>query len=268
MTPDQDTLREAKANLLSGGLLMPGDGLPGLPQPIERSWRRSLSQGLTPDLHGGADVAEDDIDEALVAAARPVIAALADEVGEARVAVVLSNASGRIIDRVVRNSAQRASLDRAGAVIGSNFSETAVGTNGLGSVVAERTPMFVRGAEHFLEALEELSCAGVPIFDPGTRRIRGSLSLTCRSCDTSPLMLTLTHTAVRSIEARLMGDRDRGLQDLATAFAIATRGQTGPIAVLTSRTVLANTAGLPYLSAANHAAVSYTHLTLPTNREV
>ena len=255
MRQNRDNLREAKEHLLRGGLLLTGDGLRGLPQPIERSWRRSLSQGVTPDLHGGADVAEDGLDDGLVAAARPVITALADQLGDARVAVVLSDATGRIVDRIVRNSAQRARLDRAGAVIGSNFSENAVGTNGLGSVVEERAAMFVRGAEHFLEALEDLSCAGVPIFDPGTRRIRGSLSLTCCNSDTSPLMLTLTHTVVRDIEARLMADRDRGLQDLATAFALASRGHAGPIAMLTSRTVLANTAGLPYLSAANHAVI-------------
>lgn len=191
----------------------------------------------------------------LLTAARPVILALATDLADQRVAVVLCDASGRIIDRIVSSASQRRRLDAAGAVVGSDFSEQTIGTNRLGSVIEDQAPLFVHGAEHFSEALEEITCAGVPILDPRTRRVRGSLSLTSMASDSNPLMLTLTHAAVRDIETRLLGGRDQGLHDLASAFALASRGQHGAIALLTPRTVLANTAGLPYVSPANHAAI-------------
>lgn len=252
---DRDGLREAKADLLAGGLVSFRPDASTVPQPIERSWRRSVSLGVSPTMTGSADVVDDIADDELLTAARPVITALAADLADQRVAVVLCDAGGRIIDRVVRSASQRRRLDAAGAVIGSDFSEQAIGTNGLGSVIEDRAPLFVQGAEHFSEALEEITCAGVPILDPRTRRVRGSLSLTSMASDSNPLMLTLTHAAVRDIETRLLGGRDQGLHDLASAFAIASRGQHGAIALLTPRTVLANTAGLPYVSPANHAAI-------------
>ena len=252
---NRDVLREAKERLHAGGLLLPSPPLEGLPEPIERSWRRSVAQGLSPDITGLADPADLEPDERLLAAARPVLTKLAEDVAEMRVGVVLSDAQGRIIHRIALNREHSALLDRAGAVNGSDFAEGAVGTNGLGSVIEERAPLFVRGAEHFIDALEEISCAGVPIFELGTHRVRGSLSLTCRAAEANPLMLTLAHTAVRDIEQRLTNGRTRGLLDIAVAFADATRRHRGAVALLTPSTVLANTAGLSYVSPANHAAI-------------
>jgi sigma-54 dependent transcriptional regulator, acetoin dehydrogenase operon transcriptional activator AcoR len=100
-----------------------------------------------------------------------------------------NNVASAISRHVRVHRAQRTELDRAGALVGSDFAERAVGTNGLGSVIEERAPLLVRGGEHFIDALEEISCAGVPIFDPGSRRVRGSLSLTCAASKTHPMML-------------------------------------------------------------------------------
>lgn len=252
---NRDELREAKEALLSEGLLAPAPRRHTLPAPIERSWRRSISQGVSPDRSGLTEPAPNERDERLVTAAGPVLMRLAQDVAEMGVGVVLSDAAGLIIDRYVPDVGQRAQLDRVGAVVGSNFAEHAVGTNGLGSVIEERAPLFVRGAEHFIDALAEVACAGVPVFDPGTRRIRGSVSLTCTATKANPLMLTLAHCAARDIEQRLMDGRSRGLMDLASAFAAATSRSTGAIALLTPSTVLANTSGLSYVSPANHAAI-------------
>lgn len=250
---DRERLRRAKENLLSAGLLASASS--ALPDRIERSWRRSISQGVTPERTGLVEPVEADRDERLLTAARPVLDRLAEEVADLCVGVVLSDADGIIIDRFVRNRSQLAELDRAGALIGSDFAERAVGTNGLGSVIEERTPLFVRGGEHFIEALEDISCAGVPIFDPSTRRVRGSLSLTCTAARSNPLMLTLALTAARDIEQRLMDGRSRGLLDIASAFARASSAHSGALAMITPSTVLANTAGLSYVSPANHAAI-------------
>lgn len=251
----KDVLREAKSSLYSEGLLWRGPSLEAVPRPIERSWRRALSLGVSPSATA-ADRGDDlERDERLCDAARPVMARLADDVADMSVAVVLSDASGRIVERIIHDRSLRDRMDGAGAVVGSDYSESAIGTNGLGTVLEDRTPLLVCGAEHFVESLEEMACSGVPIFDPATRRVRGSLSLACRASQANPLMLTLTHAAVRDIEQRLLDGSDRGLHDLASAFAAASRTHRGALALLTPSTVLANTAGLAYVSPADHAVI-------------
>lgn len=250
---DRDRLRQAKEDLLTVGLLMSANT--ALPDKIERSWRRSISQGVTPERTGLVDPVDAERDEQLLTAARPVLGRLAEEIADLCVGVVLGDAQGIIIERFVHDRGQRNQLDRAGACVGSDFAERTLGTNGLGSVIEERAPLFVRGGEHFIDALEGISCAGMPIFDPRTRRVRGSVTLTCTESRTNPMMLTLALTAARDIEQRLMDGRSQGLMDIASAFAEATRRGTGAIALLTPRTVLANTAGLAYVSPANHAAI-------------
>lgn len=251
----RDALREAKSSLLNEGLLWQGPSLQAVPGPIERSWRRAVSQGLTPGATVADNGSEIDHDDRLCAAARPIMLRLADDLAEMGVGVVLSDADGRIVERIIHERSMRSRIDGAGAVVGADYSESAIGTNGLGTVLEDRKPLLVRGAEHFVESLEEMACSGVPIFDPGTRRVRGSLSLACEAKRASPLMLTLTHAAARDIEQRLVDGRDQGLHDLAAAFALASREHRGAIAMLTPTTVLANTAGLMYVSPANHTAI-------------
>lgn len=251
----REALRAAKENLAAAGLLSDDPQVRGLHAQIERSWRRSVSLGVSPAQSELTDSGSLPRDDRLLTAAAPVLRKLAEDVADLAVAVVLSDARGRIIERVALNARQRARLDHLGVVVGADFAERAVGTNGLGSALEERAPLFVRGAEHFIDALEEVACAGVPIFDPGTRRVRGSLSLTCREKVANRLMLTLTHAAVRDIEQRLTDDRTQLLQDIASAFAEATSRSAGAIALLTPSTVLANTAGLSFVSPANHVTL-------------
>ena len=52
------------------------------------------------------------------------------------------------------------------------YSERGVGTNGIGTALAQHAPTFVRGAEHFSEGLTTWACAGAPIIDPCTGRVR------------------------------------------------------------------------------------------------
>ncbi|WP_208379059.1 sigma-54-dependent Fis family transcriptional regulator [Cumulibacter soli] len=252
---ERDVLRAVKVDLASAGLLSRGPRTGAVPDPIERSWRRSISLGVSPGRADLAEPADAELDDELIRAARPVLNRLARDVADMCVGVVLSDVDGVIIDRYIFNAPQRSYLDRLGVLVGSDFAERTVGTNGLGSVVEERAPIFVRGAEHFIEALEEVACAGVPIFDPSTRRVRGSVSLTCTAAIANPLMLTLAHTAARDIEQRLMDGRSRGLMDIASAFARATSRGNAAVALLTPNTVLANTAGLSYVSPANHAVI-------------
>ena len=43
-----------------------------------------------------------------------------------------------------------------------------VGTNGIGTALATRRPAQVHAAEHFCEGIKRWTCAGAPVYEPGT----------------------------------------------------------------------------------------------------
>lgn len=130
---------------LSG--LVAGAPVPGyVRDQIEASWRRSLDWGLRPGTVQIPFDADYDADGPLIHAARPVLDQLALDVAGARVAVLLTDARGRIVDRRVPEPALAAYLDRVLLAPGHVYGEDVVGTNGMGTALAQRSPAAV-GAE-------------------------------------------------------------------------------------------------------------------------
>ena len=65
----------------------------------------------------------------------------------------LADEDGRIVSRRIVDAQDERTMDRANAVEGFDFSEQSLGTNGLGTPIEARGVVFVRGAEHFNDAL-------------------------------------------------------------------------------------------------------------------
>jgi transcriptional regulator of acetoin/glycerol metabolism len=182
---------------------------------------------------------------ALRRAAEPVLARLEDSFADVPVAMVLSDATGRIVLRRVAVRRQRDIMDRASAAEGFDYSEPSIGTNGIGTVLVERRPVLVRGPEHYNDRLGGLTCAGTPLFEPYTGRLVGSFSLACAVRDVHPLMTVLATDIGRQIEGRILeqaGDRRRRL---VTAYLSVDRA-SGPALVVDEDTVLANRLGLAH----------------------
>jgi len=251
--PDPESLRQAKQRLTDAGLLALPATLPGVPGVIERSWRRCVSESV-PIQRTEPPYREDfDPSTRLLDAAAPVINRIAEQLGDMPVAMFLTDATGHIVLRKATEPRQRAMLDNAYAAEGFYFSESAVGTNALGTVVEERRPVVVRGCEHYNEALEQLTCAGTPIFQPFTRKLVGTFSLASPAKDATPLMCAVTNDIGKQIESNLterMRTRERALIN---SYLLADQNSGVPVIVLNERTAFANTAGLPYLSATTHA---------------
>lgn len=256
---DQDRTRRAREALLVNGLLSGPDRRAGVREVIERSWRRCLGESVP---SRAVTVRHADAPErahTLCEAARPVLTRLGDHLGDLRVAMVLSDDTGRIVLRVVNEPRQRDALDNASAAEGFDFSEASIGTNGLGTVIEERRPVVVRGSEHYSEALERFTCAGTPIVEPFGKRIVGTLALASNTHEDHPLMCALATDAGRRIEENLvslLGEHERAL---IRCYLTADRSGADPVIVVNDRTVFANTAGLPYLGSESHAML-WTHL--------
>lgn len=239
---------------MRGGLLTAPPDLRVVPRDIEQSWRRCVADAV-PTAPESIDYREpDDVLPVLRRAARPVLERLQDSFADVPVAMVLSDATGRIVSRYTDVRRQREVMDRASAAEGFDFSERSVGTNGIGTVLVERRPMLVRGPEHYNTLLENLTCAGTPIVEPGTGRLVGSFSLACGLCDVHPLMTVMAGDIGRQIESRILDESGERYRNLVHAYLSMDRACAGAL-VVDEDTVLANRLGLAHTGPEVHAVL-------------
>lgn len=250
---DPRSLRSVREDMLTRGLLAPAPTATALRPMIERSWRRCIADSVPTARTELQHIDLSSMTLALRDAAAPVVDRMSEHLGDLRVGLFVSNDRGQILLRKAEESGHRRILDNASAAEGFDFSEVSVGTNGMGTVLVERQPVLVHGAEHFSDLLEEVTCAATPIFEPFTRRLIGTFSIACATRDASPLMYGLTTDVGRQIESNLTTMMSAREQSLIRAYLMAENSSRDPVLVLTERTVFANTVGVPHLDSTSHA---------------
>jgi transcriptional regulator of acetoin/glycerol metabolism len=189
-----------------------------IPQPILRSWTRCQALGL----EGRANSLPEPLTayefaltaeeaEAFKRLCRPEVEALYADAQATDSIVILTNASGLVLDTI-------GSLDfaeRAAQVAlrpGVPWSEQVVGTNAIGTSLAEGYPIEVRGAEHYLECNRILSCSAIPIMGP-RGNVLGVLDLSGPAETHHAHALGLVKLAAEQIEHRLF-EQDFGSADV------------------------------------------------------
>ncbi len=225
-------LRRARDEFLAGGLH--GATPEGLPADLAAAWRRALFHGVAPDLPAVPRL-PGPRHATLLAAAVPVLERLADGSSAAELAVVLSDARGRVEAVQAHSPAVRRHLERIDTGPGADLSETTTGLNGISAVVANGRAALVRGPQHVLGLYQETACAGAPIRDPLDGRLRGVLSLVC-SLEVPPVLLaTLVDTAAAAIERELLHHTEPRERVLLDAF-LPERARTPAVLALDGRT--------------------------------
>jgi transcriptional regulator of acetoin/glycerol metabolism/DNA-binding CsgD family transcriptional regulator len=223
-------------------LLHDGERRATVRENIWASWHRSASSGLSPERFAAPHLDDTDHDEVLVRAARPVLDALTEDLALTNVGLVLTDRHGDILDRAVPERSLRRQFDRVNLAPGFVYAEPAVGTNGIGTAIAERQPMFVRGSEHFAEALIPLACAAAPVLDPRSGRVLGVVDLTCFAEDANTLMLPLVRRVAHDIEQRLLDETGYAERVVMMRFFRERCRAKHPMLVVNARVVIANTA--------------------------
>lgn len=109
---------------------------------------------------------------------------------------------------------------RLGFVEGARWSETAVGTNALGTALVDEAPVQVFGPEHSQEDHHSWVCTGAPIIDPGTRRPLGAITLSGPLRTAHPNTLALVTGAASMVGSLLRARHETGVN------ALAARAQT------------------------------------------
>jgi sigma-54 dependent transcriptional regulator, acetoin dehydrogenase operon transcriptional activator AcoR len=244
-----DLVRDLRYELMRVGLRgdIRADGV--VPDLIIRSWRRSIS-GSVPGDAPAARYQEVDTDSLLCRAAAPILDRWHSQLADTGTTLLLSDRSGSIVMRRTSDSSVRRRLDRVHAVEGFDYSEDSVGTNGLGTSIAEKGAVYIAGSQHFNDLLADLTCAAASVSAPGGSVI-GSVSLSAQNKQANPLMLTLTREIGLQIEERLRSTSRP--EDLALAMSFMRYSNSKrPTVVMDHESMLANTPGLPYVNVSTH----------------
>lgn len=208
-----------------------GDAVPAsaVRNTILASWERSRQWEVRPDcleLPVEGPVAPDSI---LVRAAKPVLTAVAESFATEPVSVILCDAAGLVLSRLTGDSGLERHLNRVWLAPGFSYAEQYVGTNGIGTALEGRRAVQVFGHEHFVENLEELACAGVPIRHPVSGKMMGVVDLTCWRRDAGALMVATAGTLARSIELVLLQQSGRGELAVLGDYLVACKRSRGAV---------------------------------------
>ncbi|MGO4870200.1 MAG: GAF domain-containing protein [Roseiarcus sp.] len=202
---------EARRQFLSGGLAQET----GIPLLILRSWQRSAAKGLDMAAGPAVNVLSQQLlreaqerNETLVRAARGEMEALFQDASLTGAIVILTDPNGVVLFSVGKGDFAELA---AGVALrpGATWDEGTIGTNAIGTALAERQPISVIGGEHFFDLHKVLSCSAAPILDP-CGVVVGVLDLTNASEVPQTHTLALVRRAVEQIEHRLFESRFAG----------------------------------------------------------
>ena len=219
------------------------------PSYIASSWDRSSRARLDPQSAVGVvSIEQIERDSRLLRAARPLLDSLAEDLSQIRCTVILADRNSRIVYLRATERGIGGALEKLGGVQGRRFTEEFTGTNAIALPFETRSPVAVRGEEHYLESFRSLSCFGYPILHPVHGRIQGVLNITCRYEDDNQLLLPLLAAATaQRIRDRIFDELGASEQAAARAFRLATAQSSLPTFVLHEEYFFANRSGLDQL---------------------
>lgn len=207
---------------------------------IADSWERSRRAGVDAtrlDLPYDADL---DFDGSLSSCARPVLDQIEVQLSGTAVAVVLTDADGRLLDRRVGEGELRRRMDDISLAPGFSYAEAHAGTNGVGTALQGAAAALVVGGEHFTERLQAFACAGAPVHHPVSRRLVGIVDVTCLEAEANSLMSVLAVQAARDIEQVLAERGSLGARAVMAEFQSACRRSDHPVVALADDFLIAN----------------------------
>jgi Transcriptional activator of acetoin/glycerol metabolism len=219
------------------------DDVRGVRPEIAISWHRSRDQyRVDPNLSKApaavVDLAHPLEHDVVFAELGFCAASMAHEVAKIGGILVIADAAGRVLsewgDKATRSAAHGASLAPWFC-----WSESAVGTNGMGTALDTYNPVMIRREEHWCQAFHEWNCAAVAVRDVVTKDPIAVLNISCLRSELpgaarSWLYNAATHTD-RTLRTRA---RDGGAELLAAYQHARGRSLDPLVAVDTSGKVV------------------------------
>ncbi|MDW9592252.1 GAF domain-containing protein [Sinorhizobium meliloti] len=177
--------------------------------PVAASWRRCMTlHGLAPEeARSPWRLSEIEFRQAressgaLIAEAAGELDRLFATVGKAGCCLLLTDGKGVALERRGAGG-DDADFRGIGLWSGTVWSEASVGTNGIGTAIADERPVVIQRDQHFLSRNIGLSCATAPIRDESGKLAAAIDISTCRD-DASEATLSILSQAVRDAAARI-----------------------------------------------------------------
>lgn len=204
VSPDGASLSDLARTLQNVHEAVLGGAQPAVqPRPVvARSWRRALRMGLqSSSLNGRTDPNPAQVHERrrasqlrhAITEIRTVTGGAADA---AHYITVVTDAGGMVLWRDGSAGVRRIA-DRLGFEEGAQWSEERVGTNAIGTAIAEAAPVELIGAEHFEQQQHPWFCTAAPVHDLRTGELIGVIDIS------GPVMTR--HPAIRALVASTAG---------------------------------------------------------------
>jgi hypothetical protein len=220
IAPGTDLSQHARMLVRVHDAVLAGSAPPVRPRSVvERSWSRVLGLGLD----ASRPRLRDPLPAAEVGARRrrSPLSLVIDELRQALVSVadasaflvVVTDADGVVLWRE-GSAAVRLRADRLGFAEGALWTESAVGTNAIGTALAEAAPVQLFSAEHFEQAQHPWYCTAAPVHHPVTGELLGIVDVSGPALTLHPVVGALVETAVRLAESRLWRVHEERLQRL------------------------------------------------------
>lgn len=220
------------------------------PRPlVARSWSRVVELGLDPDGVNARDLLpREEVERRrrssplalVVDELRQLLSAVADA---SRFLMVVTDADGVILWREGAASV-RLRADRLGFGEGAVWTETTVGTNAIGTALAEQAPVQLFSAEHFEQQQHPWYCTAAPLHDPRTGELLGVVDVSGPALTLHPAITALVETAVRLAETRLWQHHEKRLERLRSSAEHVLAGVRGPLLLVDDHGWVAHHAGI------------------------
>ncbi len=175
---------------------------------VLESWKRSRNYNVDPKKPKNNGLLTKNqleqirvVNKKLIAAAVPAMYDLHDITYETGFCIVLAEKQGVLLERVGSEKAKRFSA-HGNFIEGSNWSESVMGTNAVGTVLATGRPMHIFGYEHYCKCACLCTCSAAPIYDE-YNEIIGVLCLTGPYNLMNPHTLAVVQSTAKAIKRKL-----------------------------------------------------------------
>lgn len=203
--PSERQTMEAWERFVSGQEVVAGC----VSKHVWSSWQRSRRHGVEPATRlAPISVTGDGLEQLrlrnqmLMAAAKGLFMTTAHLLARSGSIMLLTDAQGVVLEMAGDHATMAAARDIR-LIEGGNWNEGVIGTNGIGTALAMRSPAQVHTAEHFCSGIKLWVCAAAPVFMPGTDQILGVVDISCPPASYQVNNLALAVASARQIEAVL-----------------------------------------------------------------
>jgi transcriptional regulator of acetoin/glycerol metabolism len=216
---------------------------------VARSWSRVLGFGLD----ASSSNARQPLSFAEVERRRrqSPLSLVVDELRQVLVSVadassflmVVTDADGIILWR--EGSARvRLRADSLGFMEGARWTEATVGTNAIGTALAEAAPVQLFSAEHFEQAQHPWYCTAAPIHHPVSGEMLGVVDVSGPALTLHPVIGALVETSVKLAESRLWRHHEQRLERLRQSARGVLATVHGPLLLVDDHGWVAHQSGI------------------------